>query len=174
MLIATFWKVQWQLALRFGRKDFDGAIRVLEAALNGGATDVQYLEMIAQCHDWAKREEMAIASAKRALEVDAHSFEAMKLLSEIHARRIEHDIAASYVRRALEQYPQPLAQTPKVFFGILRAISLVFPRLRSLTARAKEDIGNPNKAKEQWYAWAKEYLAWYDETHGTSIRPTVH
>jgi tetratricopeptide (TPR) repeat protein len=174
MFIATFWKVQWQLALRIGRQDFDGAIRVLEAALEGGATDARYLEMIAQCHYWAKREEMAIASAKRALDVDAHSFEAIKLLSEIHARRIEHDIAASYVRRALEGYPQPLPQTPKAFFGILRLVSLVFPRLRSLAARAKEDIGNPNKANEQWYEWAKKYLAWYDETHGTGVGPTVH
>jgi len=56
MFIATFLKVQWQLALRIGRQDFDGAIRVLEVALDGGATDVHYLEMIAQCHYWAKRQ----------------------------------------------------------------------------------------------------------------------
>jgi tetratricopeptide (TPR) repeat protein len=174
MAIATFFKVQWQVARRVGRKDFDGAIRVLEEALNGGAMDVHHLDLIAHCHYWAKREEMAIASAKRALDIDPKFFGAMKLLSEIYARRTDHDTAAQYVRRALEQYPQPLPATPKGFFGILRAASFLFPRLRSVAVRAREDIGNPNKNTEQWYAWAKEYLAWYDQARGESTSPTIH
>ncbi len=174
MAIAAFLKAQWQVARRVGRKDFDGAIRVLEEALDGGAMDVHHLELIAHCHYWANREEMAIGSAKRALDTNPKSFGAMKLLSEIYARRTDHDTAAQYVRRALEQYPHPLPATPKAFFSILRAASLLFPRLRNIAVRAKEDIGNPNKNNEQWFAWAKEYLVWYDQARGESTSPTIH
>ena len=170
MAIGRFLKVQWQVARRVGRKDFDGAIRVLEEALNGGAMDVHPLELIAHCHYWAKREEMAIACAKRALDIDPKFFGAMKLLSEIYARRTDHDTAAQYVRRALEQYPRPLPPTPKAFLSILRAATFLFPRLRNVA----EDAGNPNKNTEQWYAWAKEYLAWYDHARGASASPTIH
>lgn len=171
---STFLKVQWELARRLGRKDFDGAIRVLEQALDGGSMDAHYVEMIAHCHYWAKREEMAIASATRALHMDPKSFGAMKFLSEIHARRADHDTAAQFVRRALEHYPEPLPQTPKAFLQVLRAISFIFPRLKPFAARAQEDIGNPNKSTEQWYAWAKEFLAWYDQTQGAQTTPTIH
>jgi tetratricopeptide (TPR) repeat protein len=174
MSVATFLKVQWELARRIGRKDFDGAISALERALDGGLTDAQYLEMIAQCHYWAKREEMAIASARRALHVDPKAFGAMKFLSEVYARRGDHDTAAEFARQALEHYPEPLPETPKTFLRVLRAVSFMFPRLKPFAARTQEDIGNPNKSTEQWYAWAKEFLAWYDQTRGAQTAPTIH
>lgn len=174
MSIAAFFRVQWQVARRVGRKDFDGAIRVLEQALDGGPMDAHYLEMIAHCHYWAKREEMAIASATRALQIDPGSFGAMKFLSEIYARRADHDTAAQFVRRALEHYPEPLPHAPKTFLQVLRAVSFIFPRLNPFAARTQEDVGNPNKTTEQWYAWAKEFLAWYDRTRDATTSPTIH
>ena len=134
--------------------------------------DVPHLELIAHCHYWAKREEMAIASAKRALDIDPKSFGAMKLLSEIYATRTDHDTAAQYVRRALEHYPQPAPATPGAFVGILRATSFLFPR--RIAVRAREEIENPDKNTEQWHAWAKEYLAWYDQARGESKSLTIN
>src|SRR5712692_1199648 len=174
MHFATFLKVQFQVARRVGRKDYDGAIHGLERALSGSKNDTPYLELIAQCHHWAGRDEMAIASAKKALDIDPMSFGAVKFLSEIHARRTEHELAAQYVRRGLENFPEPLPTMPRVFFGILRLASFAFPRVKAVEKKAKENISDPNRNNNEWYAWAKQYLAWYDQGHGGRATPTIH
>jgi hypothetical protein len=117
---------------------------------------------------------MAITSAKRALDLDPNSFGAIKILSEMYARRTEHELAAQYVRRGLERFPTPLPTMPKAFFGALRLASLIFPRLRTIEERAREDISDPNRNNDEWYVWAKQYLAWYDQSEGSRATPTIH
>jgi|SRR5712691_427264 len=167
-------KVQLQAARCVGRKDYDEAIRVLEAALSGSPRDVPFLELIAHCHYWANREDLALTSAQKALELDPKSFGAIKFMSGIYAKRTEHEVAAQYVRRGLENYPKPLPTPPKAFFLFLRLASFLFPRLRAIEKRAREDIADPNKSNSDWYTWARQYLAWYDGTHSDRTSPTVH
>ena len=174
MSAVAFAKTQMEVARHIGRKDFDGAIRVLEGALGHKPTDIPFLEMIALCHRWSHRNDMAIAAARQALAYDANNFGAVRLLSEIYAERKEHDTAARFVRLGLESYPEPLPPVPKIFFWVLRLAARVFPRLTRIEEGAKRDLGDPNKDNREWYAWAKQYLAWYDTASGSPQTPTVH
>jgi len=174
MSVVAFAKTQMEVARRIGRKDFDGAIRVLEGSLSHKPTDIPFLEVIALCHRWSHRNDMAIAAAQQALAYDANNFGAVRLLSEIYAERNEHDTAARFVRLGLESYPEPLPPMPKIFFWILRLAAIVFPRLTRIEESAKRDLGDRNKDIREWYAWAKQYLAWYDTASGSQQTPTVH
>ena len=57
MRIARFFKVNWQIARRVGRQEYDSAIHILERELAGVPSDSTYLELIAQFHLLAKRED---------------------------------------------------------------------------------------------------------------------
>jgi hypothetical protein len=131
------------------------------------------LELIAQCHLWAKREDLAIEFAKKALEFEPSSIEAIKVLTTIYAKRTEHELTARYARHGLEHFPKPLPTTPKALFGILRLASLVFPTLNVIEERARQDISDPNRSNNEWHAWAKGYLAWYDQRQGARTTPTI-
>lgn len=174
MSIVSFAKTQMQAAQCVGRKDFDGAIRVLEQSLSNDSKDIPYLEMIALCHRWSHRNDMAVATAEQVLAYDPKDFGAIRLLSEIHAERNEHDTAAQFVRLGLENYPEALPATPRFFFWVLRFVAIVFPRVRRIEEAAKRDISDPNKANGEWYSWAKQYLAWYDSASGNQQTPMVH
>lgn len=174
MSIAAFAKVQVELARCIGRRDFDRAVQVLNESLSNSEADVPSLVLIAQCHRSAGRDDMAIASAQRALAYDPRNFGSIRLMSEIYAKRREHDTAARYVRLGLESYPEPLPPMPKIFFRLLRVLAAISPRLRRIEASAREDLGDRNKENAQWYGWAKEYLAWYDARSGNRQAPRVH
>jgi tetratricopeptide (TPR) repeat protein len=174
MGIAALIKTQWQAARLVGKKDYDGAIRLVESALSGGAEDASLLVLVAHCHYWAKREDAALTSAQNALFLDPKSFEANKFLSGIYARRGEYDRAAQHAKHALENYPEPLPSVPKAFLSVVRVVAALFPRLRRIEQTAQQDLADPNKDNKRWYAWATEYLRWYDAAHGSRTSPTVH
>jgi len=167
-------KSQIQVARRIGQKDYDGAIRILEGTLEKNKKDIPSLSMIALCHHWSGRSDMAIACTKQVLTFDTKNFDAIRLLSEIYAERAEHQMAAEHIRLGLENYPTPLPATPKIFFWLLRFVSYVYPKFKALEKEAREEIGNPNKSNEDWFDWAKQYLAWYDQTQGEKKSPTLH
>jgi tetratricopeptide (TPR) repeat protein len=174
MSIVRFAKNQMRGAQCIGRENFDGAIRFLEESLSNSSTDTPSLEMIAMCHRWSHRNDMAIASAQRALAYGPKHFGALRLLSEIYAEWKEHDIAAKFIRLGLESYPEPLPTTPKIFFWVFRLGATTFPRLRRIEEAAKRDIDDPNSGNDEWYSWAKQYLVWYDAAYGNHQTPTVH
>ena len=117
MSVVAFAKTQMEVARHIGRKDFDGAIRVLEGSLSHTPTDIPFLEMIALCYRWSHRNDMAIPAAQQALAYDANNFGAVRLLSEIYAERNEYDTAARFVRLGLESYPEPLANAKDFLLG---------------------------------------------------------
>jgi tetratricopeptide (TPR) repeat protein len=174
MGIAALMKTQWQAARLVGKKDYDGAIRLVESALSGSAEDASLLVLVAHCHYWAKREDMALISAQKALLLDPRSFEANKFLSGVYASREEYERAARHAKDGLENYPEPLPSVPKVFLLVVRVASALFPRLRRIDQTAQQDLADPNKDNKRWYAWATEYLRWYDAAHGSRTSPTVH
>jgi tetratricopeptide (TPR) repeat protein len=174
MQIMNFAKVQIEVGRCVGRKDFDGAIRVLESSLSNSSNDVHSLVMIAMCHRWSNRSDEAIVMAQRALAYDPKSFEAFQLLSEIYAERKEHETAAQFTRLGLDNFPEPTPSVPKFFFWVLRIGALVIPRLKRVEKSAREDLADPNKGVREWHSWAKQYLAWYDSEYRSKHTPTVH
>lgn len=164
-----------KVARCIGSKDFDGAIRIMTSGLTNSKDDVWSFEMIAQCHQWAGRADMAITFAKRALEFDPKFFGSFELLSRIYAEKAEHETAAQYARLGLENYPAPIPPMPRIvvrlFQSVFWALGIFIPRLRAL---ANLDAPDPNKPNNEWYNWAKQYLEWYQETHGDPMNPTVH
>ncbi len=174
MSVVSFAKTQMEVGRCIGRKDFDAAIRILEGSLSHDPTDIPSLEMIALCHRWSHRNDMAIAAANQALAYDSKNFDAIRLLAEIYAERNEHETAVRFVRLGLESYPESLPPLPKIFFRVLHLFAAVLPRLRRIEEAARRDLGDRNKDNREWYSWAKQYLAWYDTASGSLQTPTVH
>ena len=174
MSIVAFAKNQMQVARCIGRKDFRGAIRILESSLSDNSTDIPSLEMIALCYRWSQRNDMAIATALQVLAYDAKNFGAIRLLSEVYAEQSEYDAAAKLARLGMENYPKPLPATPKMVFWFLRLAAKIFPSVKRIEETAKRDLADPDKDKRAWYSWAKQYLAWYDASFGNKETPTVH
>jgi tetratricopeptide (TPR) repeat protein len=137
MKISNLIKNQFELARYIGRNDFDGAIKLLDESLTNTAEDIPSLEMIAQCHHWAKRDENAIATAKLVLAYDTKNFATAQLLSTIYANCNEHKLGVDYARLALENYPKPLPPLPEYLFSLLRLASWVFPKLKTVHLRGR-------------------------------------
>jgi tetratricopeptide (TPR) repeat protein len=174
MSLVTLAKNQMQVARLIGRQDFDGVIRVLEESLSNSANDVPDLEMMALCHRWCQRNDMAIGSAQKVLTYDPKHFGAIRLLSEIYAEREDYETAAKFARLGLDNYPAPFPRIPKVFFWILRIGAVLFPRLKRIDESAKRDLTDLNKEDNEWYFWAKQYLSWYDSVNRGKHTPTMH
>ena len=109
-----------------------------------------------------------------ALRCDSDDFDALRMLAEIYANRNEHDKAVDFVRRGLANHPKPSAPLPRV----AKALRIVAPLLPKRLRRAIETdltiFEDPGANDRKWFAWAKEYLAWYDGTKGSSTAPVVH
>jgi tetratricopeptide (TPR) repeat protein len=163
---------QLALARLVGRRDFDGAIRIVSRGLTNSNKDVSSLTMIAQCHLWADREDQALASAEQALRYDSKNFKAIELVARIFINRSQHETAVEYVRAGLENFPSPSPPMPRFYLWLTRALGRVSRRLKW----AEGSLRDLDKSDREWYDWAKKYLAWYDETHpdGRSEIPTVH
>ena len=132
-------------------------------------------ERQSQCQLWAGSEAKAIESASEALRHDTMDFPALKMLTEIHANRNQHARAVAFIRRGLENFPTPSPPMPQL---LLRALRLAMPFLpRRLGASLEYDIAvfeDPDAENRKWFAWAKEYMAWYDRTTGNNSSPPVH
>lgn len=174
MKLMAFAKAQMEVGRCIGRKDYDGAIRVLESSLSNTSTDVPSLTMIALCHRWSHRNDEAIVTAQRVLAHDSTSFEALRLLSEIYAERKEHESAARFARLGLENFPEPTPPAPKFVLWLLHVGAIFSSRIRRVEEAARRDLAEPDKEKREWYVWAKQYLAWHDSEFGDNQTPTVH
>jgi tetratricopeptide (TPR) repeat protein len=163
MKITNFVKSQ----MKAGRKDYEGALQILEGELTGTNEDLPYLEMIAHYQLWAGNEDKAIVTAKKALLIDPKGFDMPKILSVIYAERENHEKAIKFVRIAVQNYkPGTASEIPGWVSSGLKLAGKFSARLRQIEKAAKEDLEDLNKARREWRAWAEEYMAWYNEATG--------
>ena len=155
-----------------GRQDFDGAIDYLRAGLKGDASDLASLEMIAQCHHWARRTDDAIAACSAALIYDAMSFDMHMMLAQLLAKRGEHKQAAIHARKGLECFPDALPEVPRFVISAFKMLSIVFPRFRGPGPDAA--LQKVAAERAEWFDWAKQYLSWFDAMHGETFKPSEH
>ena len=163
--VARSLKIHMKIAPLVGRKDFEGALRILEGELTGTDEDKPYIEMVAHCHLWSGNQEKAIEMAKKALALNPSSFEMPRMLSQIYAEREDHEQAIKYVKNGLSNYPsEDLPAPPKWAFSLLKLAGIFSARWKRVEEATKEDLRDPDKDRREWQAWAKDYLAWYDES----------
>lgn len=174
MGLVAFAKTQLEVGRCVGRKDYDGAIRVLESSLSNSNADAHSLVMIALCHRWSNRNDDAIEMAQRALYHDSKNFGAYRLLAEVYAERKEHAMAVRFVRLGLDHFPEPTPPAPKLIIWLLRVSAFFVPRFRRVTETARTELTDPDSDTRDWFAWAKQYLAWYDSEYGDKHVPTLH
>jgi len=164
-----------QLARHIGRRDYASAIAHLQTYLQTHPGEVAGWTLLAQCHRLAGSDARAIESATAALRHDAGDFSALKMLSEIHASRNEHEVAVAFIRRGLENFPLPSPPMPRILLKTFRLAALLLPK--RLGASIESDLPgfeDPDRENRTWFAWAKNYLRWYDGTTGNSSTPSVH
>ena len=163
MKISSFIKSQ----MKAGRKDYEGALQILEGELTGTNEDLPYLQMIAHYQLWAGYKEKAVVTAKKALLIDPTGFDMPQMLSVIYAERENHEEAIKFVKIAVQNYkPESAPEIPGWVSSGLKLAGKFSARLRQIEKAAKEDLEDPNKARRDWRAWAEEYMAWYDEAIG--------
>lgn len=158
-----------------GRRDLAAAVRRLEAYLLEHPADVSGWTMLAQCHVWANAKGSAEQAAVAALKLDPNDFETLRLLSAMYAEDNRHAEAAAIVRRGLESFPAP---SPSLSPWVPRVFRLVAPllskRLRKSIEAELPDLQDADVAARHWYAWAKDYLRWYDAATGSNSAPVLH
>jgi tetratricopeptide (TPR) repeat protein len=164
---------QMKAARCLGRKDYARAIEYYERVKESEDPNPYTLCMMAQCSEWAGDSESAIRIAKEALAIDSTQFESHKLLAEIYLARKDYEKTKWHVQNALHNYPEPLPSPPRLFFRLLRLLSIL-PAVRRVEKAAIDEIKDPNKDTRKWFEWAKEYLKWYEEQFGDKAEPTVH
>jgi tetratricopeptide (TPR) repeat protein len=153
MQLVAFAKTQVAVGRCIGRKDYDGAISVLENSLSNTDADAPSLLMIALCHRWSNRNDDAITMAQRALSHDSRNFEAYRLLADIYTERKQHEMAVRFVRLGLENFPEP-STPPKFFFWLLRFGAFFLPRLKRMEETARTELTHSNSETRDWYTWA--------------------
>jgi len=150
-----------------GRRDYDGALRILEDELAGTTEDIPYLEMIAHCYWQGGKDEKAIETARKALVLDSNNFEMAMMLSRIYAAHEDHKQAIAYARMALTNYPSETLPTPPAWaFGALKLAGKFSAGWKRVEEVANEDLRDPEKARRDWRSWANEYLA----SHGENLK----
>jgi tetratricopeptide (TPR) repeat protein len=162
----------FRMARMIGGQQFDAAIDDLSAGLKGNASDAASLEMIAQCHRWAGRNEEAITAGLAALLRDPASFAMHSMLAELFAEKGEHDDAAIHVRKGLECYPEPLEKIPRFISSAFKLMARLFPRLQG--SSPENALQRIEASNAEWFEWATKYLVWYDATYGKNINPSKH
>jgi tetratricopeptide (TPR) repeat protein len=164
MNIAKSLKTQMRVAPLIGRKDYEGALRILEGEITGTAEDMLYLEIIVFCHLETGNQEKAIETAKKALALNPTSFEMPKMLSQLFAEREDHEQAVKYVKIGLSNYPTEVPPVPPNWAcGLLKLAGKFSPRWKRVEEATKDDFRDPDKDRREWQVWAQEYLTWYDE-----------
>jgi tetratricopeptide (TPR) repeat protein len=164
----------FRVAKLIGRKDYPNAIKELEANLHHNPSDPFSRRMLVECYRWSGLEEKAIEAASSILGENPNDFFALKSLGEIYSVRNESDRAAAFVRRALENYPEPTPGVSRRFIRFLKFLSRVFPPLRHLQAEDFSFLEDPNSNDRKWFDWAKQYLAWHNVSSGGGSMPTLH
>lgn len=94
--------IEIRAARAFRLKNYPLAIRHLNDLLECVGENPHTLHMLALCHSRQNEDLMALAFARRALQVDDRHMESLKLLAQLHFTRGEHAEARTFVARALE------------------------------------------------------------------------
>ena len=164
-----------ELAKLIGRSDFPNAIRYLQTYLGMHPQELHGWTFLAQCQRWAGSDAEAIESATQALQLNPTDFAALRMLSEIYATRNDEEKAVTFIRRGLENFPEPLPPVPPALIKAFRFVAPVLPK--RLAAAVELDIPgfeDRGAGDRKWFNWAKEYLAWYEGETGNSAVPIVH
>jgi tetratricopeptide (TPR) repeat protein len=171
---SAFASAMFRVSRAIGRKDFPDAVRTLEEHIARNPTDTAARRLLAQCHRWSGSDEQAIEVAESVLCADPHDFGSLRLLSEVLATRGEHQRAANYARRGLEEYPKEMAPVAPILFNIAKAALRIFRAGRPLPKEQFEPWKQINEENRQWFQWAQQYLAWFDRSTGNTTLPVVH
>ena len=167
------WTLEMRAVRLIGAKRYDAAIECYRDIMARYGTNAHRWEMIAQCHEWAGEWEKAASAARRAVESQPGNFSALQLLVRVALSQREYAEARQLVQKALESYPEPIPKAPGLLLGVVRLLARI-PKLRGGAKQAESFMRNPNRDVEEWYAWAREYLEWYEKEFGESSLPTQH
>lgn len=166
--------LMFRVAKFIGRKDFPAAIRALEECAARDPGDVGTLDLLAQCHRWAGANDKAIEVAEKALTLDPTDFSSLRLLSVILADRGEHNRAVEYVRRGVQHYPKEMAPLAPFVVTLGKIVMRVLRPRHRMAAEEFAPWERINSENREWFAWAKQYLAWFESSTGSDTSPLLH
>lgn len=157
------WLVERTATRAIARRDFRGAITVLERSISRRGDDELSLMMLAQCCEWLGEHTRAVEYAGRVL-ADAPDEElSLRVIVRSYLRLGKPAKAYRHICAALE-VPRPPA--PPAWHRRLRNGLGRLPGLHRLAPRPARDA--------DWVVWAKEWKAEYEAIFRREGRPRMH
>ena len=164
MLVAA-WKLEMCAVRRMGAGEYEEALECYRKMMEKVKPAVYHWEKIARCYEWVGESEKAEGAAHRALEADAESFDALRLLARLSIAQGHYAQAREYVHKALAA---PRRSAPRPAALRLRLLAVVDKILKGRWA-ADDDVAftaEPQGDDAQWTGWAREFLSGYERAFG--------
>ena len=150
------------LGLAVGRNDIARIEVLCTETLRADDRDCMALMVLADTY-WRNRQpERALPPALRALEIDPADFYALRIVAGVYAERGEHALAHTFAKRLLDADPPPVPPNKAVARFLTPFTWLA--KARRLKERVERDEMETKTSYTDWVGWAKEYVAWYEDS----------
>jgi tetratricopeptide (TPR) repeat protein len=174
------------------QKDFDGAIRYSQEALDLDGTEVFGLSSLAQYLEHAGRDEEALEVAERALRISSNEYYALQVGARLYAKLGDYQRARDYVLRSLASEPRSsnrwdrwerwMSKGLHSLGGLAVSLARRLPGLRNRVYQGALDkhrkhadpFDEWDESLRHWRRWAEDYLKWYSENVEESQGGAVH
>jgi len=149
--IRAVWKV--------AKQDYAKAIEMFEKVIADEEKNPGIYTSLAYCYKKLNDLDTAMRYCKDAIDIDPNHYEALKLLSLIHAATQNYEEAYLYVKRALANQNKTLTEPPKRLINFGKKLSK-FSKLKNI----EQDITNdwPVPEEVEWLNWAKDFIKKYE------------
>ncbi len=171
-MFGATWRLEICALRRMGARRYDEALGCYRRMMERVQPTAYHWEMMAQCYEWIGETENAERAARRALEAEENSIDALRLLARLSIAQGHYAQAHDYVRKALalrrksDLYPTSF---PSLVMRLLGRL----PGQGSFVGETRMLRGRPSTGEDPWYQWAREFLVDYEQIFGrqSSVRP---
>ncbi len=165
-MFGATWRLEICALRRMGAKRYDEALGCYRRMMKRVQPSAYHWEMMAQCYEWVGETENAERAARRALDRENKSTNALRLLARLSIAQGRYAEAHEYVRKALALPRKPGAY-PASFPSLLMRL------LGRLTVQGwhagatRTPRSRPPTDDDSWFQWAREFLNAYDQLFGS-------
>jgi tetratricopeptide (TPR) repeat protein len=154
-----------QVSRAVGRGEDSRVETLCNSALALDADDTFALSVLANMYWRSEKYEQALPFALRVLDITPNDFEALRIVAHAYAARGDNEFTYRYAKSLCGA--KPLISPPVRGLTVLLSPFAWVPKVRAVRGRLASGMKREDNHNEDWIAWAKEYVLWY-ESHSPS------